>query len=92
MQRPLLVTNPLHQGGDLVGHEVVDPHGDPPPPARSTSAAVSSMVSGRSISDRPSAVDRPVQYTVAPAAPSATAIPRPDARVAPATSATLPSS
>ena len=35
---------------------------------------------------------RPVQYTVAPASPSATAVPRPAPRVAPATSATLPSS
>ena len=37
-------------------------------------------------------VDRPVQYTVAPAAPSCTAIPRPAPRVAPATRATLPDS
>ena len=35
---------------------------------------------------------RPVQYTVAPASPSATAVPRPAPRVAPATRATLPSS
>ena len=37
-------------------------------------------------------VVRPVQYTVAPAAPSWTAMPRPAPRLAPATSATLPSS
>jgi hypothetical protein len=35
---------------------------------------------------------RPVQYTSAPASPSALAIPRPAPRVAPATTATLPSS
>jgi hypothetical protein len=64
----------------------------PRPPASSTSAAVSSIVSGRSISDRSVRVVRPVTYTVAPAEPSCTAIPRPAARVAPATRATLPSS
>src|SRR3712207_5399529 len=64
----------------------------PVPPAAVTSSAVSSIVSGRSYSERWSRVLRPVQYTVAPASPSATAIPRPAPRVAPATSATLPSS
>src|SRR5262245_47202266 len=64
----------------------------PRPPACSTSAAVSSMVSGRFISERCSAVVRPVAYTVAPAAPNCTAMPRPAARVAPVTSATLPAS
>jgi hypothetical protein len=53
-------------------------------------SAVSSMVSGRSISDRCSRVLRPVAYTVAPAAPSCTAIWRPAPRVAPATRATFP--
>ena len=62
----------------------------PRPPAASTSSAVSSIVSGRFISDRAARVLRPVTYTVAPAAPSSTAIPRPAARVAPATSATFP--
>src|SRR5580700_2184207 len=33
---------------------------------------------------------RPVQYTVAPASPNASAMPRPTPRVAPATSATRP--
>jgi hypothetical protein len=33
---------------------------------------------------------RPVQYTVAPASPSETAVPRPAPRVAPVTSATFP--
>src|SRR6185369_3888958 len=62
----------------------------PRPPAASTSAAVSSIVSGRFISDRCDRVVRPVQYTVAPAAPSCTAMPRPAPRVAPATNATFP--
>src|SRR5215213_7219074 len=62
----------------------------PRPPARSTSSAVSSIVSGRSYSERSSRVDRPVTYTVAPAAPSSTAIPRPAPRVPPATRATFP--
>ena len=62
----------------------------PVPPAASTSSAVSSIVSGRSYSERCARVLRPVQYTVAPASPSATAMPRPAPRVAPATSATLP--
>src|SRR5215510_8305744 len=61
----------------------------PRPPARSTSAAVSSIVSGRFISERSERVVRPVTYTVDPAAPSCTAIPRPAPRVAPATNATL---
>ena len=59
----------------------------PRPPAAVTSSAVSSMVSGRLYSLRAAAVLRPVQYTVAPASPSATAMPRPAPRVAPATSA-----
>src|ERR687890_33665 len=63
----------------------------PSPPASVTRSAVSSIVSGRSISERCSRVVRPVQYTVAPASPSATAMPRPAPRVAPATSATRPS-
>ena len=55
----------------------------PVPPAALTSSAVSSIVSGRSYSERRSRVLRPVQYTVAPASPSATAVPRPAPRVAP---------
>src|SRR3712207_4240365 len=62
----------------------------PVPPASVTSSAVSSIVSGRLYSDGCSRVVRPVQYTVAPAAPSSTAMPRPAPRVAPATSATRP--
>src|SRR5215208_5859144 len=62
----------------------------PRPPAASTSSAVSSIVSGRSYSERRSRVDRPVHHTVAPASPSATAVPRPAPRVAPATRATVP--
>ena len=62
----------------------------PSPPAAVTSSAVSSIVSGRSTSERCSRVLRPVAYTVAPASPSATAMPRPPPRVAPLTSATLP--
>src|SRR6188472_3267420 len=62
----------------------------PCPPAAVTASAVSSIVSGRSYSDRWARVVRPVQYTVAPAAPSSMAMPRPAPRVAPATSATRP--
>ena len=61
----------------------------PWPPARVTRPAVSSIVSGRSYSERRARVLRPVTYTVAPAAPSSTAVPRLAPRVAPATSATL---
>src|SRR5262247_2058647 len=50
------------------------------------------MVSGRLYSDRRCRVVRPVQMTVAPASPSAAAIPRPAPRVAPATTATRPRS
>ncbi|BBG02157.1 hypothetical protein PSA01_12000 [Pseudonocardia saturnea] len=62
----------------------------PVPPAAVTSSAVSSIVSGLPYSDARSRVVRPVQYTVAPAAPSSTAMPRPAPRVAPATSAIRP--
>src|SRR4051812_3018007 len=62
----------------------------PSPPASVTSSAVCSIVSGRSTSERRSRVLRPVAYTVAPATPNDTAMPRPAPRVAPATSATLP--
>src|SRR4249919_894917 len=48
------------------------------------------MVSGRSYSDRCVVVVRPVQMTLAPASPSAAAMPRPAPRVAPATTATRP--
>src|SRR5262252_5357964 len=50
------------------------------------------MVSGRLYGDGWPVVLRPVQYTVAPASPSIRAIPRPAPRVAPATTATRPSS
>src|SRR5437867_5395725 len=62
----------------------------PWPPACCTSSAVSSIVSGRLYSERCVRVVRPVRYTVAPAAPSSIAMPRPAPRVAPATNATLP--
>src|ERR1700691_3213903 len=66
----------------------------PRPPAAVTSAAVSSIVSGRpGVGGLPRAGFlelRPVQYTLAPAAPSATATPPPAPRVAPATRAILP--
>ena len=47
----------------------------PVPPAAVTRSAVSSIVSGRSYSDRRSRVVRPVTYTVAPASPRPTAMP-----------------
>ena len=60
----------------------------PRPPSAVTSSAVSSSVSVRpGVAGRPRTL-RPVQYTVAPAAPSMRAIPRPAPRVAPATTAT----
>src|SRR5271154_1817875 len=70
----------------------------PCPPAAVTISAVSSIVSGRPrVGVEVAAVVaprfrelRPVQYTVAPASPSATAMPRPAPRVAPATSAIFP--
>jgi hypothetical protein len=91
MERSLFVVDALHQGLDLVGDEVIDLDRDPPAAGASTSPAVSSIVSGRFISERSVPLVRPVQYTVAPRAPSSTAIPRPAARDAPATRATLPS-
>src|SRR5262249_31773109 len=48
------------------------------------------MVSGRRYGDGLPRTLRPVQYTVAPASPSARAMPRPAPRVAPATSAPCP--
>src|SRR5947208_3468950 len=63
--------------------------GTPRPPAASTSSAVSSIVSGRFIGDADSRVVRPAAYTVAPSAPSSTAIARPHPLVAPATTTTL---
>src|SRR5439155_3927940 len=48
------------------------------------------MVSGRRYGDGLPRTLRPVQYTVAPASPSARAMPRPAPRVPPATSATCP--
>src|SRR5262245_27403373 len=64
----------------------------PVPPSWVTSSAVSSIVSGRSYSDRACRVLRPVQMTVAPASPKAAAMPRPAPRVAPATTTTRPRS
>ena len=59
----------------------------PRPPAAVTSAAVSSIVSGRFFVAGCPATLRPEQYTVAPASPSMRAMPRPAPRVAPATTA-----
>src|SRR5258708_392409 len=50
------------------------------------------MVSGRPYGEGLPLTLRPVQYTVAPASPSARAIPRPAPRVAPATRAVRPAS
>src|SRR3954452_18828595 len=61
----------------------------PFPPSSVTHAAVSSIVSARSYSDRWFAVVRPGQTTVAPASPSAAAMPRPAPRGAPATTSTF---
>src|SRR4249919_966309 len=60
------------------------------PPAALIIAAVSSIVSGRPYGDGLPLTLRPVQKTVAPASPSARAMPRPAPRVAPATRATRP--
>ena len=90
MQRALLALDALDERAHLSGHEVIDPHRD---------AATAGLVDQRGrLLDRlgpvhlraPALAERPVQYTVAPAAPSCTAMPRPAPRVAPATSATLP--
>src|SRR5262245_29233003 len=62
----------------------------PWPPAAVTSAAVSSIVSGRPGVAACPVVLRPEQYTVAPASPSMRAMPRPAPRVAPATTAIFP--
>src|SRR3954466_10305429 len=60
------------------------------PPAAVIIPAVSSIVSGRRYGDGVPVTLRPVQYTTAPASPSARAMPRPAPRVAPATTATRP--
>src|SRR3954469_2217392 len=60
------------------------------PPASAIMAAVSSIVSGRLYGEGRPFTLRPVQYTIAPASPSARATPRPAPRVAPATRATRP--
>src|SRR5438477_2174873 len=61
------------------------------PPSSLMIAAVLSIVSGRPYGERLPGTLRPVQYTSAPASPSARAIPRPAPRVAPATTAILSS-
>src|SRR5690349_5878301 len=61
----------------------------PSPPSSSIIAAVSPTVPG---SGPPSPVVRPVTYTVAPAAPSSSAMPLPMPRLAPVTTAILPTS
>src|SRR5262245_8087850 len=64
----------------------------PVPPRAVTISAVSSIVSGRfPLAGLPRTL-RPLQYTIAPASPSEQAMPRPAPRVAPATTATFPSS
>src|SRR5215217_4019108 len=61
----------------------------PCPPVAAMRSPVSSIVSGRPISDLPAArLLRPVAYTCSPARASSTAMARPAPRVAPATSAT----
>src|SRR5438105_7758830 len=62
------------------------------PPAAAIISAVSSIVSGRPYGERLPRTLLPVQYTVAPASPSARAMPRPAPRVAPATTAIRPAS
>src|SRR5215469_9505951 len=62
------------------------------PPVELIISAVSSTVSGRLYGERLPGTLRPVQKTVAPASPSARAMPRPAPRVAPATTATRPAS
>src|SRR5688572_7028619 len=64
----------------------------PLPPRAVTISAVSWIVSGRFFMPGLPETLRPVQYTVAPASPSAVAMPRPAPRVAPATTATFPAS
>src|SRR5215510_12368662 len=62
----------------------------PLPPRAVTSSAVSSIVPCRlSVVASPLTL-RPVTYTVAPASPSASAMPRPAPRLAPVTTAILP--
>ena len=92
VQRPLLVADALHQRRHLVGDEVVDLDRDAAA-ARGVDQLGGLLDRLRPVHLRPlGVVVRPVQYTVAPAAPSWTAIPRPAPRVAPATSATRPCS
>ena len=62
----------------------------PCPPASVTSSAVSSTECGNSATAGRPRTLRPVTYTVAPSAPSATATPRPAPRLAPVTTAILP--
>src|SRR5688500_11659954 len=61
----------------------------PRPPARVTPSAVANTVPGSGAS--PSCWERPVTYTVAPSAPSASAMPLPAPREAPGTRAITPS-
>ena len=85
--------DPRGQRLDLGVHRVVDPHRDSRAPAAAPiNSAVSSMVSGRPGVAGAPRVLRPVHQTLAPAAASSWAMPRPAARVAPATSATCPCS
>src|SRR5439155_13686828 len=92
VQATLLTLDTRHQRLHLRRVQMIDLHGDAPAATCCTSSAVSSIVSGRLYSERCVRVVRPVRYTMAPAAPSSTAMPRPAPRVAPATNATLPSS
>src|SRR5438094_8800436 len=90
VQATLLTLDTRHQRLHLRRVQMIDLHGDAPAATCCTSSAVSSIVSGRLYSERCVRVVRPVRYTMAPAAPSSIAMPRPAPRVAPATNATLP--
>ena len=61
VEAPLLGVDARHQRRDRVGLEMIGRHRDPAPPAAVTSSAVSSIVSGRLISERDARVLRPVQ-------------------------------
>ena len=92
VETALLRSDAREQGLDLGGEGVIRAVGNPPPARAVTISAVSSMVSGRPGVAPAARVLRPEQYTIAPAAPSAVAMPRPAPRVAPATTATFPCS
>ena len=97
VQPALLATDSFEQRDDLILRGVVNSHGDARPTVRSDHLCGFFNCFG------PPALTwldrfgctrllRPVQYTVAPASPNMRAIPRPAPRVAPAATATRPSS